>query len=105
MIHFNSKVDIYSKVRTRDDVGGWTTAYPLVYKNLPCRINWSKGNEKIMFDKTTSYRDAKVYCRIAQITVQHRLTLNDVHYDIVSVNNTDCANKFMVLEIKKSETQ
>jgi len=103
-MRFKSKVDILSVTETSDGAGGQTEAEVELYSDLPCRINWSKGNEKIAFDKDTYYRDAKVFCRVkTDITTKHRVKYNGTTYQIVDVTNVDEANRHMVISIKLIE--
>jgi len=103
MIHFNSRINILRINEASDGVGGQTETESIVYHNLPCRINWKRGSERIMFDKTTHYRDAKLYCRVIDVTVKDRVKFNDKIYDIVSVSDVDNLGKYLILEIKLVE--
>lgn len=73
------------------------------HTNVPCRIKWSQGQEKVMFGKDNWFRDAKVYCPVLDITVEDRLVYNAQEYDIVDVANPGEADRFMVLQIKRHE--
>jgi len=97
---YNSKIDVYRTDKISDGMGSWYTTENLVYENLPCRINWVKGAEKIQFDKNTYYRDGKVYCRPVEITTDYCIKYNGVTYDVVNVSNVDNMNRLLVLEIK-----
>jgi len=100
MIHFNSKVNIVRFTKAKDGMGGYSEAEGILYQNLPCRINWSRGAEKIQFDKNTYYRDAKLYCRIIDVTVKERVKYNGATYEIVNVSDVDNMGRYLVLEIK-----
>ncbi len=97
---FNSKVDITSVTRIRDGKGGYSEAEVVIYSDLPCRINWSKGAEKIQFNKDTYYRDAKLYCRVISVTVNHRVKYDGTEYEIVNVSNVDNVDKYMIIEMR-----
>lgn len=100
---FNSKVNIVEVVEADDGLLGKTESPVVVHRDLPCRINWSRGTEKIFFDKETYFRDAKVYCGVVDITVKHRLVFRDRTYRIVSVRNPDNMNRYLILDIKLIE--
>lgn len=100
---FNSKVDIVRVVEVSDGMLGQTESTVVVYKNLPCRINWSRGAEKIMFDKETYFRDGKVYCNVVDITVKHRAIYKARTYEIVDVRNPDEMNRYLILDIRLIE--
>ena len=100
MILFNCKVDIVRFTKVQDSMGGWSEAEGMLYQSLPCRINWSRGAEKIQFDKNTYYRDGKLYCHSIDVTVKDRVKYNGITYDIVDVNNVDEMNRYLILDIK-----
>ena len=99
-MQFNSKIDILRVDETTDTYGSRTESVWVLYHDVPCRINWSRGKERIQFDKNTYYRDAKVYCRPLQVSVNDRVRYNDVVYEIVNVANFDNMNRLILLEIK-----
>jgi len=100
MMLFNCKVDFIRFSKVQDNMGGWSEAEGVIYQNVPCRINWSGGVEKIQFDKNTYYRDGKLYCRPLDITVEDRVRYINATYDILNINNVDNVNKYLVLDIK-----
>jgi len=100
MIHFNSKVDILRVTKASDNMGGYAEAESVLYADLPCRINWTRGSEKIMFDKETYYRDAKLYCRAIDVDVKDRVRYNGATYEIVNVSNVDNLNRYLTLELR-----
>lgn len=100
MLHlFNSKVDVVRPVRAPDGLGGWQESEVVSYKNLPCRINWTSGKEKAILSKTTYFRDAKLYCRPIEVENKDRVKFNDKTYKIVSIENCDNMNRYMILDI------
>ena len=102
----NKKVDIIRISRTADNVGSQVESENVLHSNLPCRINWVRGSERIILGKTTYYRDAKLYCSYqAGITVQDRVLFNGVYYDIVNVSDVDSLGKYLIIEIKLMERQ
>lgn len=97
---FNVTIDIVRMVRTSDSMGGWTEVEVVLHNNLKCRINWSKGEEKIQFDKDTWYRDAKVYCSVVDIQTRDRMKYKNETYEIKNVSNVDEADKYLILEVR-----
>jgi len=101
----NAKVNILRIARVDNDPpdGGWTEVENVLHNNLPCRIVWAKGIEKIQFKKDTYYKDAKLFCRVVDITTDDRVVYNSKKYEIVDVNNPDNRNKRLVLDLKLIE--
>lgn len=102
-MHYNTKINVIRISLGADDLGGQNETPTTIHTDLPCRVNWSKGKEVVLHDKITHARDAKIYCRIVDITVLDRVVLDSKTYDIVSVNNVDNTNRQLVLEVKKVE--
>ena len=102
-MHYNTKINIIRISLEADGLSGQDETETVLHTNLPCRVNWSKGREVALFDKITHLRDAKIYCRVVDITVLDRVVLDDKTYDIVSVRNVDNTNRQLVLEVKKVE--
>lgn len=97
---FNTKVDIIRFTKASDGMGGGVEAEGVLHSNLPCRINWVRGSEKIFTSKDTWFRDAKLYCGIIDITTKDRVLYSGDYYEIVNVSNVDNANKYLIVEIK-----
>lgn len=102
-MQYNAKVDILRIARETNDMGGWSEVENVLHRNLPCRIVWTKGIEKIQFAKDTHYSDAKLFCRIVDVTVSDRVSYNDKKYEIKDVSNPDNENKRLVLVLKLIE--
>lgn len=100
---FNSKVDVERESRISDDMGGWVSAWAVIHKDLPCRINWSRGSERIMFSKDTWFRDAKIYCAVVDIQTKDRILYDSKAYEIANVSNPDNVNKYLIVEMKLVE--
>jgi len=100
MIQFNSKVDILRVTRARDDYGGFKETESIVYQDLPCRINWTRGSERIQFDKTTYYRDAKLYTRYMEVLTGDRVKYQNVTYEIVDIEDVDNLHRLLVLDLR-----
>ncbi len=99
-MQYKSKINILRVSRTSDGMGGWTKLPAMLHENVPCRINWKKGIEKIFFDKNSYFRDAVVYCGVIEVTNQDIVEYNGTQYEIVSVANPDECNKYMVIEMR-----
>ncbi len=102
-MQYNSKVNIFRLIRASDGAGGWTEVLNVLYSNLPCRIVWKTGTEKIQFNKDTHYVDAKLYCRVVDITRKDRVEYEGKTYEIVDVSNPDNKNKRIALSLKLIE--
>jgi len=102
MIHFNIKVDILRITKAPGAMGSAEVANVL-HNNLPCRINWKQGREKMFFDKETHFRDAKLFCRMIDITNKDRVRYNSKVYQIADNVNVDEANRLLVLNLKLIE--
>ena len=100
---FISKVDVVRPTKVSDGKGGFNESRTTTYANLPCRINWSRGQEKIMIGRETYFRDAKLYCRVITLEVDDIIVYNGIDYDIVNYGNVDNAGKYMILDIKLIE--
>jgi len=99
MMQFKTKVDILRITNTTSAMGQ-TEVANVLHNNLPCRINWKRGSEKIFFDKNTYFRDGKLYCRVVDVTVEDRVQYKGKTYSIVDVNNTDESGRLFVLDLK-----
>lgn len=102
-MQYNAKVNVLRIAKTSDNMGGWTEVENVLYNNLPCRINWTKGIEKIQFQKDTHYCDAKMFCRVVDITVNDRISYSNKTYEIVDVNDPDEKGKRLVVGLKLIE--
>lgn len=102
MIQFNAKVNILRIVYTPSAMGQMEVSNVL-HNNLPCRINWKRGSEKIFFAKNSYFRDGKLYCRVVDITTKDRVQYKSKTYQIVDVANADESNRFLVLDIRITE--
>ena len=102
-MQYNAKVDILRITKTFNSMGGWTEVETVLHDDMPCRIVWTKGIEKIQFMKNTHYSDAKLFCRIVDITVLDRVTYDGKKYEIIDVANPDNKNTRLVLNLKLIE--
>ncbi|KKM88784.1 hypothetical protein LCGC14_1255310 [marine sediment metagenome] len=100
---FNTTVDVIRITRASDSMGGWTETEVVLHNNLKCRINWSKGEEKVQFDKDTWYRDAKLYCSVVNIQTRDRIIHKSKTYEVKNVSNVDEADKYLIVEMRLIE--
>ena len=103
MIQLNSKVDIIRITKTKGELGGFTEAETTLHNNLPCRINWKRGSEKIFFAKNTYFRDARMFCKVVDIDVKDKVRYNSKTYEIVDIANVDESSRYMTLDLKLTE--
>jgi len=99
----NIKVNVIRITKTPGALGGWAEVGHVLHNNLPCRINWKRGQEKIFFAKNNYFRDGKMYCKIVDINIKDRVQYNSREYEVVDVNNVDEVGRFLVLDIKLVE--
>lgn len=97
---FNVTVDVVRITRTSDSMGGWTEVEVVLHNNLKCRINWVRGSEKVMFDKDTWFRDAKLYCNVIDIKTKDRIIYDSKTYEVVNVSDPDNMNKYLIVEMR-----
>lgn len=102
-MQYNVKVNIIRITKTSDGAGGWTESESNLHTNLPCRIVWRRGSEKIFFDKTTHVLDARMYCRVVDVTTKDRVSYDSKKYEIVDVSNPDNMNRQLVLDLRLLE--
>lgn len=97
---YNKTVDVMRITKTSDGMGGWTEAEVVHIDNLPCRINWLRGSERVQFDKDTYFRDAKLYCAVVDITNKDRIVYDGITYEVVNVSNPDNMDRYLIVEMK-----
>lgn len=100
---YNKTVDVLRITKTSDGGGSWTEVEVVHIHKLPCRINWLRGSERVMFDKDTWFRDAKLYCAVVDVLVKDRISYNSKTYEIVNVSNPDEMDKYMIVEMRLIE--
>ena len=100
-MQYKSKINVLRISRQSDGQGGWTKLSAILHENVPCRINWKKGIEKIFFDKNSYFRDAVIYCRVIDVTNEDMIEYNGTKYEIVDVANPDEVNRYMVITMRK----
>lgn len=102
---YNATVDVIRITKVADGLGGQTETETTLHSNLLCRINWTKGDERAMFGKTTVQVDAKLYCSVVDITPRDRIIYNGVYYNLVKVSDVDNMGRFLTIEMEKREPQ
>ncbi len=100
---YNKTVNVLRITKTSADDGSWTEAEVVHIYQLPCRINWLRGSERVMFSKDTWFRDAKVYCAVVDILNKDRISYDSKTYEVVNVSNPDEMNKYMIVEMRLIE--
>ena len=100
MIQLNIKVNVIRTTKTAGALGGWTEVENVLHHNLPCRINWKRGSEKIYTDKNTYFRDAKLFCKVVDIGVKDQIEYNGKTYEVVDVSDIDEKGSYMTLDLK-----
>lgn len=79
---------------------GMTEAAAIIHQDVPCRINWLKGEKKIFFGKDSYFRDGRVYCGVLDVDINDLVEFNGKTYEIVDVENPDEMNWHLVLDIR-----
>ena len=97
---YNIKVDVIRITKIKEGGLGSSESESVLHRNLPCRISWSSGSEKIQFNKDTYYRDGKLFCNVVDITVEDRIRFNGVIYEIVDVEDPHNMGRFLKLQLK-----
>lgn len=102
---YNCFVNVIRVVKTSTAVGISETPTTIV-TNMPCRIRWHTGKEKLRFEKQTYYRDATLHCRIpagVTITEKDRIVFNEETFEIVDVQDFRNLGKLLVIGMKRTE--
>lgn len=99
---YNIKVNIIRIANTTAAMGV-TETETVLHRNLPCRISWKNGSQKIMFGKDTYYRDGKLFCSVVDVTTKDRVLYDSVTYKIVDVDNAHNMGRFLTLTLKLVE--
>ena len=102
-MQYNAKVNVLRIARTSDGMGGWDEALHVLHNNLPCRITWTKGMEKIQFQKDTHYSDGNLFCRVIDVTEKDRVVYNSKTYEIMDVANPDNKSRSIKLILRLIE--
>lgn len=102
---YNCFVNVVRIVRTNTAVG--ISEEPSnVVANMPCRIRFHAGRERMQFDKQTWYRDATLHCRIpagVTITTKDRIDYKGDIFEIVDVVDFRNLGKLLKIGLKRIE--
>ncbi len=99
MPQLNSKINILRVIST-PGAFGQTEVSNVLHNNLPCRINWKTGSDRILFDKDTYFRDGVLWCRVVDVTRTDRVQHNDKVYEIVDMENVSEKSQHLKITIK-----
>lgn len=81
--------NILQETRVSDSQGGWSSTWGTVTGGsvIPCRIDYSTGNETLTGEALKPYQTAVVSMAYDQvITTAHRIEINSVQHTVHSVN-------------------
>lgn len=102
---YNITVNVVRKAKV-NTAHGLTETPSNVVSNMPARIRWNRGKERLMFDKQTAYRDGTLHCRVpagVTITTTDRIEYNGQSFEIVSVNDFRNLGRLLAIGIKRIE--
>jgi len=97
---YNEKMDVTRDSGTTNSDGFTPGSFADHLTDIPCKFEWSKGQEQILRDRITSSRDAKIFTALRDITEKDRIEFESVLYDIVSVRKPQ--NRFMIIDVKRN---
>lgn len=101
---YNVFVNVIRLVRVVTS-SGTQKSETVIVSNMPCEIRWRTGKERILFDKTTYFRDATLRCRVQAetITTKDVISYDGLKYEIVSVIDLRNLHKLLVIDIRRVE--
>lgn len=101
---YNAFVDVIRLVRVVTS-SGTQKSETVIVSNMPCAIRWRSGKERILFNKTTYFRDATLRCRVQAetITTNDIIRHNGLDYEIVSAIDVRNLHKLLVIDIRRVE--
>lgn len=101
---YNVVVNVVRIVKT--NVGGIAGETPSnVVSNMPARIRWFRGKERLQFDKQTAYRDGTLHCRVpagVTITTKDRISYNGEEFEITAVEDFRNLGRLLEIGIKRT---
>jgi len=107
---FDSTCSIKRHLLTKDTQGGYTSAYKLLYRRVPCRFETSskKGGQEIQaYDKSTVFPDGYIYLQWRSgINEGDHVFLNGRKFEIKLIENWSEQNRcmtFSVVELERGE--
>jgi len=104
----NQTVDIKRKVQTADGQGGYTTAWSVIHRRVPCRFQALTSKETMLtYDKSSVFANYYVHMEhLSDIAEEDRLYLGARAFDIKLVQDYAEVGKYLklaVLEIGRGE--
>lgn len=101
---YNCLVDVVRIAKT-STARGVTEVPTNILTNMPARIRWTGGRERLQFDKQTHYRDATLHCRKGGVTIttKDRIKYNDEMFEIVDVQDFRNLGKLLKIGLKRIE--
>lgn len=104
----NSVVDIKRKVQTADGQGGYTTAWAVIHKRVPCRFQALTSKEAMLsYDKAAVFANYFVHMEhLSDIAEGDRIYLGARTFEIKLVQDYAEIGKYLklaVLEIGRGE--
>lgn len=101
---YNITVDVVRVVKT-NTARGLAEVPSNIVTNMPARIRWSRGKERLQFDKQTAYRDGTLHCRIpagVTITTKDKISYNGNDYEITAVEDFRNLGRLLSIGIKRT---
>ena len=102
---YNCLVNVVRVTRTAQALGNPESLETLV-SNMPCRIRWTSGRERMLHDKTTHFLDGVLHCRKPAgitITNKERILYKTQYYEIIDVQDFRNLGKLLVISLRKIE--
>jgi len=104
----NQTVDIKRRVQTADGQGGYTTAWSVIHRRVPCRFQALTSKEAMLiYDKAAVFANYYVHMEhLSDIAEEDRLYLGARAFDIKLVQDYAEVGKYLklaVLEIGRGE--
>jgi head-tail adaptor len=97
---YDEKIDVNRDNGSTGSDGIWSASWTRHLSDVPCKIQWSSGQDVVIRDRITSKRDAIVFCAVLDITTKDRIEYDSELYNIDSIIKP--ANRFMKIAIKRN---
>lgn len=102
---YNCLVDVIRVTKTTTGTGNPESLATLV-SNMPCRIRWTSGRERMLHDKTTHFLDGVLHCRKPAgitITNKERILYKTQYYEITDVQDFRNLGRLLTISLRKIE--
>jgi len=104
----NQTVDIKRRVQTADGQGGYTTAWSVIHRRVPCRFHALTSKEAVLtYDKAAIFANYYVHMEhLSDIAEGDRIYLGTRKFEVKLVQDWDEVGKYLklaVLEIGRGE--